>query len=94
MVKERNSMLHTAKANYEAMFEVSEDEKQRLLQSMIDELDHINGLPRLQREVETDHLIPRKITSHELKRDIFVPVVIAVTMSSFFMNFPAVLALL
>lgn len=47
----------------------------------------------LKREVEFNHLIPRKITSAELKRDVLVPLLIVISVASFLMNFPAVLVL-
>jgi len=54
-----------------------------LIQSMQDDLDGIHPLPKLKREVITRHLIPRKITRDELKRDFIVPVLFLCAFGSF-----------
>ena len=48
-------------------------EKMALVQSMQDDLDGIYPLPKLQREVVTQHLVPRKMSYSEFKQDIMVP---------------------
>jgi hypothetical protein len=66
----------------------TEDDVRALLQSMHDELDYIDGLPPLRREVLTGHLVPRKMTYCELKQDILIPLMltgIAVSMFGLFL---------
>jgi hypothetical protein len=53
--------------------DVSEEEKRVLLQGMQDDLDGIYPLPKLKREVVTQHLVPRKMSYDEFKQDIMVP---------------------
>jgi len=63
---------------------VTEDHKQRVLQSMIDHCDYLDGLRPLRQEVITRHLIPRKMTYCELKQTVLIPVAFVATVAAFF----------